>query len=144
MSITVVFTRSKNIGSYLIRKISWSEWSHCAIVDYSSNTVIEATWPQGVIERPLEEFLAQHTTNGEVCFRTYKGDKRVVEYCRSQVGKPYDTLGVLGVGIHREWQDDSKWWCNELIEAGLVKYGYSPYIAANLRRLTPQHRWIVK
>ena len=31
---------------------------------------------------------------------------------RSQVGKPYDLWGVLGLGFKREWQDDESWATN--------------------------------
>ena len=34
---------------------------------------------------------------------------------RSQIGKPYDKTGALGLGLHRDWQEDDAWWCSELI-----------------------------
>jgi hypothetical protein len=37
------------------------------------------------------------------------------EFSDKQVGKPYDTDGVIRAFVFgRDWRDDSNWWCSEL------------------------------
>ena len=56
---------------------------------------------------------------------------------RSQVGKPYDLWGVLGLGIKRNWQDDEAWWCSELIPWAAKQAGTDLFRPDALRRITP-------
>ncbi len=54
----VLFCTSKLPGAALIRAVTWSDWSHVAIVD--GEEVIEATWP-AVRVVPLAEVIAKHS-----------------------------------------------------------------------------------
>jgi uncharacterized protein YycO len=62
---------------------------------------------------------------------------------RSQVGKPYDLWGVLGLGIKRQWQDDGAWWCSELIPWAAKQAGTDLFRPEALRRITPEHLWML-
>lgn len=35
--------------------------------------------------------------------------------------KPYDLMGIIGLGFGRNWEDPTDWWCSELV-AYLLKY----------------------
>lgn len=60
-------------------------------------------------------------------------------FLRSQVGKPYDMGGILGLVAGRNWQDPEHWYCSELMAAGLVECGYfaSP-LASDCAKITPR------
>lgn len=47
------------------------------------------------------------------------------EYALLQLNKPYDFGAVLGLGLPfpRNWQNDERWFCSELICASLLKAG---------------------
>ena len=49
------------------------------------------------------------------------------DFLHSQLGKPYDKVGIAGFIVGRDWQEDDCWFCSELVSAGLVKSGYFNY-----------------
>lgn len=53
----LVFCNSNMIGSCIIRKLTFSKWSHVAIVD--GDTVIEAVWPR-VRQTSLQHLIDTH------------------------------------------------------------------------------------
>lgn len=40
-----------------------------------------------------------------------------------QLYKKYDLKGIVGLGIGRNWEDPSDWWCSELVAYLLKKIG---------------------
>jgi len=135
--VSVLFARSNVIGSIVIRGITWSRWSHCALLDEAKGTVIEARLPE-VVERPLAEFTKDHT---EIFKRTYNGDSGIaLAWARKQLGAKYDIAGVLGLGLHRDWQDEGQWWCSELVGKALHLSMPRFYLEA-ITRLTPEDVW---
>lgn len=135
-----IYCRRRNVGSWLLRVFTWSSWSHCGVLT-RDGTVIEAAAFHGVIERPLSEFLADKSA--------YSGkdialpdDVAAIAFARSQLGKPYDWAGVIGIGLHRDWEDDSAWFCDELVEAACVAGGRRRFVH-DAWRVTPQQSWMV-
>jgi hypothetical protein len=61
----------------------------------------------------------------------------------SQIGKPYDVWGVIGLGLHRDWQSDDAWWCSEFAEAVLAAAGRSRF-EHYAHRVTQQHSYMVR
>ena len=46
-----------------------------------------------------------------------------------QLYKKYDLMGIVGLGIGRNWEDPSDWWCSELVAyllkcVGLILNGW--------------------
>lgn len=132
----LIFANSHTIGSKAIRWKTNSRWSHVGVVDLKRQVVFEAIWPDGVVQTPLEKVIAR---SSEWEFR----ELRVEHYGPStaflvaQLGKPYDTLGVLGLGINRNWQDDKKWWCSEYVAMAALQGGYNGF-SDKLHTITPQ------
>ena len=50
MTIRIVFSRRRHIGTVILRGFLWSKWSHCAIID--GDEVIEAAAPDGPGRKP--------------------------------------------------------------------------------------------
>lgn len=122
---------------------AWSKWSHVALVMEDGQSVIDATFVHGgVMQRPLADVIA---TSSEHASRDIECPDPAAAYAfaRSQIGKPYDTWGVLGVGLHRDWQKDDAWWCSEFVEACIAAGGNCRFVN-NPRRVTQQHSWMVK
>ena len=136
----LIFSRSRTIGSPLIRLATWGTWSHCGILT-PEQTVLEARWPQGVVETPVEQFRAHASHHAEATIAT-PDDAAGIAWARRQIGKPYDTFGVLSLGIQRDWEDPEKWWCSEFVEAALIAAGRRRFRHGS-RRITPQHSWMV-
>lgn len=144
--VRAIFCRSRNrLSSLALRTVMWSSWSHVATLvpgpDGRTDRVIDATFLHGVTQRPLADVIA---SSSAYSFREWAVPDAEAGYTflRAQLGKPYDTLGVAGIGLHREWQRDDAWFCSELHErfleaCGLRRFAYQP------NRVTPQLAWMV-
>ncbi|PJK01444.1 hypothetical protein CO615_03975 [Lysobacteraceae bacterium NML75-0749] len=132
--VTLIFTRSGKIGSRLLRLILGSRWSHCGIVT-PDGTVIEAQM-RGVIERPLADMLAESKRHEYVNVPCPVADA-VIAAARSQLGKRYDWLGLLGYGLRSSRvQDAERWFCSELVAWAFAYSGY-PLMRSSAWRISP-------
>lgn len=135
----VLLCTTDKLRSRIIRAVTWSRWSHAAIID--GDEIIEAVWPR-VRVATLAAALASHPRWAVIDFPVADEDA-AIDAARSQVGKPYDLWGVLGLGIKRNWQDDEAWWCSELIPWAAAQGGTDLFRADALRRITPEHLWML-
>lgn len=56
----------------------------------------------------------------------------------SEIGKPYDSEGILAFVLGRDWRDPCAWFCSELQGDKLEKCGYFPTpLATPSNKLTP-------
>lgn len=134
-----LFSASPKPGSVLIRAGTWSRFSHVALVD--GDEVIEAVWPK-VRVAPLAEVMALHSVN--VLARLPCRDPDIaIRAARSQLGKPYDLTAVVGIGLHRNWQETDSWFCSELLAWALAQSGSPLFRAEALHRVVPQHLWML-
>lgn len=133
--ITVIFTRRRNIGSLAIRTWMHSRFSHCALIDPATNTVIEAVLG-GVRERPLEDMIA-HASHHDFVTIPCRNPDAVIAAIRGQIGKPYDWKGVLAFWFRRNWRDDRAFFCSELIAWGLEVCG-EPAFRREAYRISPE------
>lgn len=93
----------------------------------------------GVRVRPLADMLAKAT---KASLLELPGDAAaVVAAARSQVGKPYDWLGVAGIGFRRRWQDEDAWFCSELVAWAFAEAG-TPLFREHAWRITPRDIFI--
>lgn len=130
-----------NLGSTVIRLalphtlFHLAQCSHSIIVD--GEYAIEATmcWLDGrkvcsgVRRVPLSAALAGSTVAQERQY-TVPDVEKGLAWARSQVGKPYDFKGAIGLAIapERDWQQDDMWFCHELTgraihECGRIAFG---------------------
>lgn len=135
----VLFCASSEVGAVLIRAATWSDWSHVALID--GDQVIEAVWPQ-VRVTPLADVIAAHPRHMIVELPCAE-PARAVAAARSQVGKPYDVWGIVGLGLHRDWTSEDAWWCSELVAWSCAQGGTPLFRPEGVRRVTPQHLWML-
>ena len=135
----VLFSTSKLPGAAVIRAVTWSDWSHVAIID--GEEVIEATWP-AVRVSPLAGVLAKHSRNIIVDIPC-QDPAAVLAALRSQVGKPYDLTALFGMLVRRDWQEPDAWFCSELVAWAFEQGGAPLFRPEALYRVTPQHLWMI-
>lgn len=125
----ILFSRSRLPGSYLIRWLTFSQWSHVALL-MDNGDVIEATWPK-VRKSNIKEFVRAHP---DFVIRYLDGDEdRVL----SQIGKDYDISGLfMFLNPWRDWTTDDKWFCSELI-------AYATGLFTENSRVSPQMLYLV-
>lgn len=135
-----IFCRRLNVGSIALRVFQWSSWSHCGIV-LPDNTVVEARAFEGVVHRPLSALIAQSSAWS---FKDIPlpNDEAAHAFALSQVGKPYDWTGAIGIALRREWHESDAWFCSELVEAAAMAGGRERFVQ-QVRRVTPQLAWMV-
>ena len=140
--LSLIFcTNPVNPLSWAIRAASWSRWSHVAVVD--GDTVIEAITFHGVVRTPLAQRQKQDP-RWSISALPCTDPAAVITAAASQVGKPYDYTGVLGIGLHRNWQQGDRWFCSELVAWAFAAGGSPLFRTHATHRVTPQDLWMLQ
>ena len=137
--VKLLFCTSQKIGAVAIRAVTWSKYSHVALLD--GDEVIEATWP-AVRVAPLAEVIAKHSRHILVDMPCQDA-VAVLAAARSQVGKPYDLTALFGLLVRRDWQEPDRWFCSELVAWAFEQGGAPLFRPEALYRVTPQHLWMI-
>lgn len=138
-TVSVLYCRRHSIDSAILRTAMWSQWSHQALLMPDGVHLVDATFWHGVALRDRAEIAMSRWAVREIaCPRP----DDAYQFALAQIGKKYDTLGTLGIGLHRDWQEPDRWFCSELVEAALVAGGNKRFIN-DAGRVTPQHSWMV-
>lgn len=85
------------------------EYSHVEIVT-PDNWLISCEPFKGVCYLKLEERVQQASHYEMFCV---DAPASVITRADSQIGKPYDLVGAIGLGLQRDWSAQHKWWCSE-------------------------------
>jgi len=135
--IILQFSTERAISSWLIRWFTWSDWSHIDIA-LDDGTLLGARSDGGVQIRPANYAAFSKTVRYSVdC--TEEQEARFMEAATSQIGTPYNFLGLLNFMFHRDWRKTTDWFCSELVawcfeQAGLPLL--NPVVP--VQRITPQ------
>lgn len=138
-SIRLLFSTSHHPMSAVIRACTWSKWSHVALV--AGPCAIEAV-TTGVRKVPVLDAM-DRAKRAAVVELPCRDPRAVIAAAESQLGKPYDFTAIVGLGLHRDWQADDRWFCSELVAWAFEKAGEPLFRAEVLRRVTPQHLWML-
>ncbi|MFL9810025.1 hypothetical protein D7249_17760 [Stutzerimonas stutzeri] len=144
-TVRVLFTRRRHLGSLAIRLGTWSAWSHVDLVDDRGGEpiLVGAVAPAGVALTPMAERLALASRAVLVEFTVPDSDA-VLDAARSQLGKPYDWLGIAGIALRgRDWQEDDCWFCSELVAWAFSEAGFPLFRSDLQARIVPQHLWML-
>lgn len=139
-TVQILLSRRRHPGSVLIRTTTWSAWSHVDLMDGES--LIGAVAPHGV-ERERLDIRLSHASLAAVMTIPCDNADIVIAAAESQIGKPYDWFGALGIGLHRDWQDMDRWFCSEIVAWAFQEAGQPLFRAEVLHRITPQHLWML-
>lgn len=50
--------------------------------------------------------------------------KNAFQWAYDQTGKPYDYSAIMGIAADRNWHDESRWFCSELVAVACEKAGF--------------------
>lgn len=134
--ILLRFSAGQGATGAVIRAATWS-WADHVGFKISPTHVLDALPQYGVSVRvPTDD-------DGRTeYYRVLAPDsvlQAAVDYAYTQIGKPYDWSGVFGIGVHRDWHCDGKWFCSELVAGALAKVGFHLLRTDHLNRITPGH-----
>jgi uncharacterized protein YycO len=60
--------------------------------------------------------VEQFTSDPEAIVKAYR-------WALTQVGKPYDFSAITGIVLNRDWHNENKWFCSELLVVAFEKAG---------------------
>jgi uncharacterized protein YycO len=72
---------------------------------------------------------------------TANGINEAYEWALMQVGKPYDYSAIAGITLNRNWRNESRWFCSELVAAAFEHAGcpiLSTRPSIGIWRITPR------
>ena len=132
----LILCTKPGLSSAFLRLVMWSKWSHSAILD--GGLVYDSTLWQGGVRVHTSEAFFEHYPTYEP--RDIEVDEpRASYWLTAQIGKGYDWTALLSFVVQRDWQEDDKWFCSELTEAMISKFG-KPRFRASAQRITPRHQ----
>lgn len=141
-TLTVAFSRRTSLPSFITRFFTGgARWSHCGIVDYERDVVIEALMFRGVVETRLAQWMLRYPsfTRVEIACPV---PALALDFARRQVGSGYDYLAALGVPWRTPWDHPGRWYCSELVEAALAHGGRLRW-RLQKRGVSPMESWMV-
>jgi|TARA_R110000868_G_C10784751_1_gene755803 hypothetical protein len=134
-TLTILFVRRPwwHIGGAIIRwalpvsRFKWARAGHSMIV--KDGFAYHATMRHGVVKEPIEQALHGQTVVAQRDFEVLDAPAALA-WLDTQVGKPYDWRGALGVSLSpdRVWGSDDSWFCHELCAAALRAAGRNLFI----------------
>jgi uncharacterized protein YycO len=122
------FTTSDSIVSRAIRLRTWGRFSHVQIITNPESEpagkieVISAD-AEGVVCRDIREHEWENYEILTYPEMTEEERINVVKFSLQQVGRPYDFVGLGSFLLYKEMQNDSRWFCSELVYVAYKKAG---------------------
>ena len=110
-TVKIAFGSNNLPFSIAIKVFSVSRWCHAAIVD--DDHIIDATLLSGVRRIPFEEWVKHYPTHKVV--EVIVPNSCDIEWAREQVGKKYDSLGIIGCYFREAIEDKDRYFCSELV-----------------------------
>jgi hypothetical protein len=165
--ITLQFSTTKHISSKAIQFFTWSWASHVDFVlpngklfgalatqdgggvrlhDAENYTRIErfqVDAPESIIDIAMTQDgggVRLHDAENYTRIERFQVDapESIIDIAMTQEGKPYDWAGIFGLVLReRNWEDDDKWFCSELV-AWSFKQGGFPLLNETTSRITPR------
>lgn len=135
-TMKVIFARNNKPISLLIRLVTWSRWSHCAVVD--GNHVIEAKGGCGVVATSLNAFKERYTDYAIADIPVIDSEAKAIERAAAELGKGYDLKALFGILFRTGWECNESWFCSEH-----VAHASGIFRAERISRITPEMVWSV-
>jgi len=120
----IVFVHSYHIPSATVRWWTNSLFDHVEIVVDDATSI--GSRPRGGVQiHPFSVF-----DNRKICDWTlmrYSGNlskntkNGIINFAKSQIGKPYDWYGILGIAIKKNIEKESEWFCSEFVNTAFFK-----------------------
>lgn len=136
--VQVIFLRHANLGSQLLRRFDWFQFTHCAVID--GEEIIEAMMFAGVRTRTLKAFK-EASSHWEIVDIPCADPAAVIAAMRSRLGDPYDWLGIVGLFLRAPIQCAKHWFCSEIIAWAFAVTG-QPLFRVESYKIKPRDIYI--
>lgn len=139
--IRLRFVREADPVSSLIAYYSASPFSHVGVLlpdgsELGARSDSVGGKPPGVQIRPGDYAkFAIEVVFAVPCTDAQEG--AFLDFCHKQIGKKYDKIGILGFASGRNWRDETKWFCSELVTRAGEVSTILPYLYISYYKITP-------
>ena len=114
--ITLQFIADHSPTSWLIRRFTWSPYSHVELV-LPDGRLLGARGDGGVaIREPARAPV--------VARFAVEAPDSVIDTALQQLGRPYDWAAIAGIVTRRNWQQPDRWFCSELVAWAFDRAGH--------------------
>jgi hypothetical protein len=132
-TIKILFARSNTITGFIVRTGLMSEYNHVGIM--VRGMVYDSTVGAGVSKHSESDFRDHWDIGYEVDFAV-SDTLPVFAFLETQLGKGYDWKAIVSFPFQRDWQQDNRWMCSELVAECFVRLGVS--IPLKVNRVSPR------
>lgn len=134
--IRLRFVTEDDLVSAMIRRHTWCDYSHVEFV-LDDGTTLGARFNGGVAIRPAD--YAKFTKMIEfVVPVTVEQKFQILSFAQAQIGKEYDCEAIAGLVFHRDWRNDDKWFCSELVAAAFEQAAPLLNVRESVNRIAPR------
>lgn len=139
--IVLRFSGGSNLASRAIQAFTWS-WASHVDIELADGRLLGAVPGLGVSLRDPDGSAG--SLGGERRVERYEvylpitACHNVESFARRQLGRPYDWAAIAGMVFRKDWRDDGKWFCSELVAAAFEASGHRLLQADHLDRITPR------
>lgn len=131
--IKLRFIDDRGLAADAIKFWTWSQISH---VEFVFDDGYFSAYIPKVGLKPFNYANPKHEWFGTVdC--TPEQAQIIEAFARSQAGKNYDYLQILGIVMHEDWANTTSWFCSYLIFASIAQGGILLLDREKSDRITP-------
>ena len=140
-----VLCANYTLGSYFLRFVMASKYSHSVVVD--GDVVTHSTFLGGGVHKiTLARFNQHYPIQSEPKDMGIRDVDAARAWLQDQVGKPYDWTALASIALQwfvkRSWHELNHWFCSELIESIRSRFG-TPRFSVDAAWITPKHQDMV-
>ena len=122
-----------------IRFAQYGFWASHVETLTPEGKLLGAHWQDGVQERDHNYDAGKFSKELYVSLPVDdKTAKDFYEWCKAQIGKPYDITAIAGFLARRNWREDDSWFCSELIMSGLERVHWCKKLALDVEKIMPR------
>jgi uncharacterized protein YycO len=118
----VFFAATDSVYGVGIRRFEGGDYNHTGFI-LPNGKVVEAVDGEGVIQRESIATISDNYSKLVIYDLVVPNEAAGLRFIQEQLGKKYDRLAILGILLQRNWQNDSAWYCSELLAAWYLHAG---------------------
>lgn len=139
MAIKIRFVTGNDVISMLVLKGERDGWATHVEAVLPDGSLLGAHLQGGVAIRPAGYDKDVTTRELIVEIPVPQAEEQIFyDFLHSQVGKPYDLTGVIGLAVGRNWREPDSWFCSELIAAGLEHAKVFNTLSSSFDHISPR------
>jgi hypothetical protein len=132
--IVLRFASNDTIASSIVRYFTWSAFSHIDYI-FDDGRCYSALPSTGVgFNSDINDYVEHFELK-------VKNKNKIEDFLLAQEGKKYDWSAIFGIPFRTKWNNDSKWFCSELITAA-VEQDIKLFNEPDKYRITPRDLYI--